>query len=89
MINLLHLPSFSSQDLFAVRERMHESDQKPPTLPLHTAHPQQPSAPFSSVVQWSDLAALQTQLRKQNQVCYCLYLLKIKILVWYYIMQFY
>lgn len=81
MINLLHLSSFSSQDLFAVRERMHESDLKPPTLALQTAHPQQPSAPFSSVVQWSDLATLQTQLKMQNQVRYCLCLLKIKILV--------
>lgn len=60
---------------------MHESDLKLPTLPVQTAHPQQPSAPFSSVVKWSDLAALQTQLKMQNQVWYWLFLLKIKLLL--------
>lgn len=81
MNNVRHLPSFSSQDLFAVKELMHESHRKPPTLALQTAHPQQPSAPLSSVVQWRDLAALQMQLEMQNQVWYCLNLWKIKILV--------
>lgn len=67
---------------------MHDSDLKPPTLPLQTAHQQQLPAPFTSVVQWSDLAALQTQLKMQNQVWYWLYLLKIKMLVWHNMLQF-
>ncbi|TNM87455.1 hypothetical protein fugu_005676 [Takifugu bimaculatus] len=50
-----------------VRERMHESVLDPPTLPLQTTHLQQPSPPSSSVVHWTDLAALQTQLKIQNQ----------------------
>lgn len=57
--------AFSSPDLFAVRERIYESDLDPPTLPAF----RQPSPSLSPGVQWADLAAIQSQLQIQSQVC--------------------
>lgn len=57
--------AFSSPDLFAVRERIYESDLDPPTLSAF----RQPSPSLSPGVQWADLAAIQSQLQIQSQVC--------------------
>ncbi|XP_029003465.1 RNA-binding protein 25 [Betta splendens] len=54
------------EDLFPVRERMHDSDLDPPTLPPRAPLSRQPSSPTPGV-QWADLAAIQSQLQIQSQ----------------------
>lgn len=54
----------SSADLFAVRERINESQLNHPTF----AAARQPSALLSPGVHWADLAAIQSQLQIQSQV---------------------
>lgn len=54
----------SSADLFAVRERINESQLNHPTFPAA----RQPSTSVSPGVQWADLAAIQSQLQIQSQV---------------------
>lgn len=56
----------SSADLFAVRERINESQLNHPTFPAA----RQPSTSLSPGVQWADLAAIQSQLQIQSQVCH-------------------
>ncbi|KAM8745708.1 dynactin subunit 1 [Acanthopagrus latus] len=54
-------------DLFPVRERIHESDQEPPALPPRAPLLRQPSPSLSPGVQWADLASVQSQLQIQSQ----------------------
>ncbi|XP_030289141.1 E3 ubiquitin-protein ligase BRE1A isoform X1 [Sparus aurata] len=54
-------------DLFPVRERIHESDQEPPALPPRAPLLRQPSPSLSPGVQWADLASIQSQLQIQSQ----------------------
>lgn len=61
-----------SPDLFPVRERIHDSDLDPPALPPRAPLLRQPSPSLTPGVQWADLAAIQSQLQIQSQVCNCL-----------------
>ncbi|XP_042340165.1 histone-lysine N-methyltransferase, H3 lysine-79 specific [Plectropomus leopardus] len=55
------------QDLFPVKERIHDSDLGPPALPPRGLPLRQSSAALSPTVQWADLAAFQSQLQIQSQ----------------------
>uniref|UniRef100_A0A8P4KAU1 Epidermal growth factor receptor pathway substrate 15 n=1 Tax=Dicentrarchus labrax TaxID=13489 RepID=A0A8P4KAU1_DICLA len=57
----------AGEDLFPVRERIHESDLDPPALPPRVPLLRQPSPSLSPGVQWADLAAIQSQLQIQSQ----------------------
>ncbi|XP_039985421.1 centrosomal protein of 112 kDa [Xiphias gladius] len=59
--------SKGGEDLFPVRERIHDSDLDPPALPPRAPLLRQPSPSLSSGVQWADLAAIQSQLQIQSQ----------------------
>ncbi|XP_047192667.1 golgin subfamily A member 8C isoform X2 [Scophthalmus maximus] len=59
--------SKAREDLFPVRERIHDSDLNPPAPPPRALLPRQPSPSLSSNVQWADLAAVQSQLQMQSQ----------------------
>ncbi|XP_029988185.1 uncharacterized protein LOC115418031 [Sphaeramia orbicularis] len=59
--------SKEGEDLFPVRERIHESDLDPPALPPRATLPRQPSSSVSPNVQWTDLASIQSQLQIQSQ----------------------
>lgn len=63
----------SSTDLFPTRERLHGSDFGPPALPPRSPLLRQPSPSHGPTVQWADLAAIQSQLQIQSQVCECLF----------------
>ncbi|XP_038572286.1 dynactin subunit 1 isoform X1 [Micropterus salmoides] len=55
------------EDLFPVKDRVHDSDVDRPALPLRVPPLRQPSPSLSPGVQWADLAALQSQLQIQSQ----------------------
>ncbi|GAA6222360.1 early endosome antigen 1-like [Lates japonicus] len=59
--------SKGGEDLFPVRERIHDSDLDPPALPPRAPLLRQPSPSPSAGVQWADLAAIQSQLQIQSQ----------------------
>lgn len=59
----------SSPHLFAGRERIHKSDLDLPPLPSRPPLVRQASPSLSSGVQWTDLAAIQSLLKMQSQVC--------------------
>ncbi|KAI3368941.1 hypothetical protein L3Q82_025908 [Scortum barcoo] len=54
-------------DLFPVRERIHDSDLEPPALPPRGPLLRQPSPSLSPGVQWADLPSIQSQLQIQSQ----------------------
>lgn len=53
--------------LFPATERIPDSDSVPPALPLRASPLRIPAPPLG--VQWSDLAAIHSQLQIQSQVC--------------------
>ncbi|KAK5869993.1 hypothetical protein PBY51_024664 [Eleginops maclovinus] len=55
------------EDLFPVRERIHDSGLAPPALPPRSPLHRLPSPSHGPTVQWADLAAIQSQLRIQSQ----------------------
>ncbi|XP_026161020.1 dynactin subunit 1 [Mastacembelus armatus] len=59
--------SKGGEDLFPVRERIHDSDLSPPAVPPRAPLPRQPSPSHSPGVQWADLASIQSQLHIQSQ----------------------
>ncbi|XP_026201268.1 RILP-like protein homolog isoform X2 [Anabas testudineus] len=59
--------SKAGEDLFPVRERIHDSDLDPPALPPRAPLLRQPSPSLTPGVQWADLAAIQSQLQIQSQ----------------------
>lgn len=67
--SLPHTYASCSPDLFPVRERIHDSDLDPPALPPRAPLLRQPSPSLTPGVQWADLAAIQSQLQIQTQVC--------------------
>ncbi|XP_029355425.1 general vesicular transport factor p115 [Echeneis naucrates] len=59
--------SKGGEDLFPVRERIHDSDLDPPALPPRAPLLRQTSPSLSPGVQWADFAAIQSQLQIQSQ----------------------
>ncbi|XP_044216905.1 golgin subfamily A member 8C isoform X2 [Thunnus albacares] len=59
--------SKGGEDLFPIRERVHDSDLDPPALPPRAPLLRQPSPSPSPGVQWADLATIQSQLQIQSQ----------------------
>ncbi|XP_053177626.1 cingulin-like protein 1 [Scomber japonicus] len=59
--------SKGGEDLFAIRERVHDSDLDPPALPPRAPLHRQLSPSLSPGVQWTDLATIQSQLQIQSQ----------------------
>ncbi|KAM8889735.1 uncharacterized protein ACB058_011148 [Synchiropus picturatus] len=55
------------EDLFPERERSHYVHLDPPALPPRASLHHQPSSSVSRAVQWSDIAAVQSQVQLQNQ----------------------
>uniref|UniRef100_A0A3B4WZP2 Trichohyalin-like n=3 Tax=Seriola lalandi dorsalis TaxID=1841481 RepID=A0A3B4WZP2_SERLL len=59
--------SKGGEDLYPMRERIHDSDLDPPALPPRAPLLRQPSPSLSPGVQWADLTAIQSQLQIQSQ----------------------